>query len=194
MGVKVSGLVGALAISLVMLSAQGSAAKCDPVADAADIAAAQAAAATCDCAAAENHGQHVSCVAQAVKAAALANPSCGAAAKKCAARSTCGKPGFVTCCRISARGKLKCSTKSSADKCKAPKDGQACVGTTPSCCNACDAGCGGTTTTTTPPTTTTTAAPTTTTSTAPTTTAPTTTTPTTSTTTTTMGSPSAAFL
>src|SRR4030095_16200592 len=156
---RTSGIATAVAVSLVMLWAQRSDAKCDPVADAADIAAAQAAAATCDCAAAENHGQHVSCVAQKVKAAALTNPSCGAAAKKCAARSTCGKPGLVTCCRISARGKLKCSTQWSGGHCKDPKGGQACVGTTSSCCNACDAGCGGTTTTTAPPTTTTTAPP-----------------------------------
>src|SRR5262245_19267806 len=99
MGLKVSGLVGALAMSLVMLSAQGSAAKCDPVADAADIAAAQAAAATCDCNGFPNHGQYVSCVAHAVNDAALENRSCGGAVKKCAAKSTCGKPGFVTCCR-----------------------------------------------------------------------------------------------
>src|SRR4029453_13474788 len=183
-----SGIATAVAVSLVMLWAQRSDAKCDPVADAADILAAQTAAASCICAAAENHGQHVSCVAKAVKEAALANPSCGAAVKKCAARPPRGKPGFVTCCRISAKGKLKCSTKSSADKCKAPKGGQACVGTTPSCCDACAAGCGGTTTTTAPPTTSTTAPPTTS------TTAPPTTTTTTSSTTTTMGSPSAAFL
>jgi hypothetical protein len=186
---RASGLWGALAVSLVMLWAQRSDAKCDPTgADAADVAAARAAvAANCECAGAANHGAFVRCASDQAKAT-LANKSCRGFVTKCAAKSTCGKPGFVTCCRISRKGKVKCSTKSSADKCKAPKGGQACIGAAASCCDSCGAGspdggfvCGSTTTTTAPPTTTTTAPPTTTTT-------------TTSTTTTTMGSPSAAFL
>ena len=142
MNAKVWRLVGAVAVSLVMLSAQRSDAKCDPVADAADIAAAQAAAATCDCAAAENHGQHVSCVAHAVKEAALANPSCGAAAKKCAARSTCGKPGFVTCCRISARGKTEVLDQVERGQVQGPEGRAGMRGHHASCCNACtESGC-----------------------------------------------------
>jgi hypothetical protein len=145
MSAKVARLVGVVAVSLLVFSAQGSsAARCDPMADAADIGAAHAAAATCDCAAAENHGQYVSCVARAVNDAALENRSCGGAVKKCAARSTCGKPGFVTCCRTKADGTTKCSTKSNADRCKAPKGGSACVGSFASCCDACTAsGCAG---------------------------------------------------
>jgi hypothetical protein len=133
-----------VAVSLLVFSAQRSDAKCDPVDDAADITAAQAAAATCDCNGFANHGQYVSCVADAVNGAALENRSCGGAVKKCAARSTCGKPGFVTCCRTKANGQTKCSTKSNADRCKAPKGGSACVGSLPSCCDACtDGGCAG---------------------------------------------------
>src|SRR5262245_35622619 len=137
-----SGLATAVAVSLVMLWAQRSDAKCDPVAAAADIAAAQAAAATCDCNGFPNHGQYVSCVALAVNGAALENRSCGGAVKKCAAKSTCGKPGFVTCGRTKANGVTKCSTKSSGDRCKAPKGGSACVSTFASCCDACtESGC-----------------------------------------------------
>jgi len=136
-------LVTAMALSLLALTAHRSAAKCDPVADAADIAAAKAAAATCDCAAFDNHGKYVSCVADAVNHAGLENRSCGGAVKSCAARSTCGKPDFVTCCRTSAKGVTKCSIKSGEDKCKAPRNGSACVARgIPSCCDACSAtGC-----------------------------------------------------
>src|SRR5262245_39095389 len=130
------GLATAVALSVVLLWAPRSDAKCDATgADAADVAAARAAiAANCDCAGATNHGQYVKCATEQARAT-LVNQSCRGAVTKCAARSTCGKPGFVTCCRISAKGKLKCSTKSSADRCKPPKGGQACVGSTPSCCD-----------------------------------------------------------
>ena len=143
MNPKIGRLVGAFALSLLVFSAQRSDAKCDPTADAADIALAQAAAATCVCATFDNHGQYVSCVAHAVKEAPLENRSCGAAVKKCAARSTCGKPDeFVTCCRTKANGTTKCSTKSSAERCKPPKGGSACVGVFASCCDACtESGC-----------------------------------------------------
>src|SRR5207237_34552 len=82
-----------------------------------------------------------------------------------------------------------CSIKRSADACKPPPGGTACVGSVPSCCDACSAGgCGpsGSTTTTAPPaTTTTTAVPATTTTTTTAPTATTTTTPPATTTTTT---------
>ena len=148
------------------------------------------------CANASNHGHYVSCVAK--KATDLADSGdlpkeCKGQVVRCAAKSTCGKPGFITCCRVDKKGKVKCSIKSSLDRCKAPKGGQACAGGAASCCDSCGAGspegafvCG-TTTTSTAPTTTSTAPPTT-------STTPTTTSTTTSTTTTTMGSPSSAFL
>jgi hypothetical protein len=162
-----------LGFGLVLASTGIASAKCTD--DAAVAAARAAAEAECGCATASNHGQYVSCVAGVAKALADSGDlprECKGEVVRCAARSTCGKPGAVTCCRIDRRGKVKCSTKSSAEKCKAPKGGQACVGTAASCCDSCGAGspdgsfvCETTTTTTT-----------------------------TSTTTTTMGSPSAAFL
>ena len=72
----------------------------------------------------------------------LVNKSCKGAITRCAARSTCGKPGFVTCCRTNSKGVTKCSTKSSGDSCKPPKGGSACASVHSSCCDACTAsGC-----------------------------------------------------
>jgi hypothetical protein len=91
-------LVGALLVG----SASVASAKCDPVVnpdDAASIANARAAAdAACECGTALNHGAYVSCAAQAINAAlddsdAQHNRSCRGRAKRCYARSTCGKPG-----------------------------------------------------------------------------------------------------
>src|SRR5947207_1067322 len=155
--------------------------------DADQVAAVRAMAdAQCDCASTPDHDTYVNCVDE-VAAAAVQNgalrPPCAGAVTSCAAQSTCGKPGFVTCCRTAADGCTRCSIKRSADACKPPPGGTACVGSVPSCCDACSAGgCGpsGSTTTTAPPATT--APPTTTTTT---TTQPTTTTTSTSSTTTT---------
>lgn len=47
-----------------------------------------------------NHGQYVSCVAHAVKRIADRGDmptSCKGKIKRCAARSVCGKPGFIVC-------------------------------------------------------------------------------------------------
>ena len=214
-----------LVLGLVLTSTGTASAKA--CTDDAAVAAARAAAETqCSCDSARNHGQYVSCVAhvanELAKSGELPN-QCTGDVVRCAANSTCGKPGAITCCRVDTRGKVKCSIKSKASQCKAPKGGQACAGTAASCCDSCGAGsaggafvCQGTTTTTAAPTTTTaapttttaaptttTAAPTTTTTvasttttTAPTTTtaASTTTTAAPTTTTTTMASPSGAFL
>ena len=137
------GFVAALALSFLAFGAQRSDAKCDPTgADAADVARVRGLVAdNCDCAGTPNHGTFVSCAAE--QARELANNSCRGLVVKCAARSTCGKPGFVTCCRTKASGTTKCSTKSSGDRCKAPKNGSACVSVgNASCCDACTAsGC-----------------------------------------------------
>jgi hypothetical protein len=126
--------------ALVLLSGAAHA-KCDPTgADAADVAAARLAVATnCDCAGSANHGSYVSCAAKQARDT-LVNKSCRGAVVKCAARSTCGKAGFVTCCRTDSHGKTSCSTKASMSACKAPKGGSACVGVQASCCDACTAG------------------------------------------------------
>jgi len=183
----------ALALGLVLGSTGTASARA--CTDDAAVAAARAAAETqCSCDSARNHGQYVSCVAQVANELAASGDlpnQCTGDVVHCAANSTCGKPGAITCCRVDKRGRVKCSIKSKASQCKAPNGGQACAGTAASCCDSCGAGsaggafvCQGTTTTTAAPTTTT-AAPTTTTA-APTTTtaAPTTTTTVASTTTT----------
>ena len=128
--------------------------------DAAQVAAVRAMAdEQCDCATAANHGAYVSCV-DAVAAAAVADgslrPECEDTVISCAAQSTCGRPGFVTCCTTDSTGQTTCSTKSTAALCKAPTGGTASVGSAPSCCDACGAPASSTTTTTPIATTTTT--------------------------------------
>src|SRR5262249_378647 len=95
------------------------------------------------------------CVAGVAKAAALSGSlpkACRAAVLGCARKSTCGKAGFVTCCRTTAKGRTKCVVKPSAAKGTAPKGGSACGGMVPSCCDSCAAGgCAAATTTTTRP-------------------------------------------
>src|SRR5262245_44114695 len=141
-----------LVISLTLASIVGFApaarAACDPNgADAGDVAAARAAVATnCNCAGA-SHGAYVSCAAQQVDAT-LVNHDCRGQVKRCASHSTCGRPGFVTCCRTIAKGVTKCSIKRNAAACRAPHGGSACAGTLSSCCDACrNGGCVETTTT-----------------------------------------------
>jgi hypothetical protein len=94
----------------------------------------------CDCGGASNHGAYVQCVAHAVKTSVKAGTlpkTFSGGVKRCAAKSTCGKSGFVTCCRTTARGVTRCSIKHGAAKCKAPKGGTAHVGNHASCCDAC---------------------------------------------------------
>ncbi len=102
---------------------------------------------SCDCATAINHGDYVSCVADHTNTEVtngVIPKSCKGAVKKCAARSTCGKPGAVTCC-VTKKGSTKCKIKKDASKCA---DVGECVGNYASCCDACNAsGCVPTTTT-----------------------------------------------
>ena len=153
--------------------------------DAAVADARSAAAAQCDCGTAQNHGQYVKCVGDVAKTRASNSQlptECKGDVVRCAAKSTCGKPEAVTCCRVDRRGKVRCSVKNGADKCKPPNGGAACIGASSSCCDSCANACGGTTTSTTTVT--------------PTTAPPTTVTPTTvpPTTTTVPGSASHAFV
>ena len=109
--------------------------------DAAAVAATRAqVAATCDCSTAASHGAYVRCATHVIKAAVKAGSlakACRASVRGCAAKSTCGKAGFVTCCRTTATGRQTCSIKRTGSACKAPKGGSACVGDQPSCCDAC---------------------------------------------------------
>lgn len=117
----------------------------------------------CPCSEASNHGRHVSCVAHAVKRLsegpnAVVPTNCKGKIKRCAARSICGKEGFVTCqipllgtCDVTtntcvedptvvctAEGVCvlgtRCKTKRSAELCLA-RGGT--VGTSPTCCSDC---------------------------------------------------------
>lgn len=117
-----------------------SAACADPAAVAATRAQAEL---VCPCATATTHGAYVRCVADVARVAAdhgdLPN-GCRGAVVRCAAKSTCGRPGFFTCCRTKASGQTSCSRKSDASRCRAPSGGHACVGSAASCCDACTAG------------------------------------------------------
>jgi plastocyanin len=96
--------------------------------------------AACDCASAPSHRKHVRCAARVIAAALKAGAlpaACKPVAKRCAAQSTCGRPGFVTCCRTNAGGAQTCSIKRSAAACRRPRGGTACVGDRSSCCDAC---------------------------------------------------------
>ena len=127
--------------------------------DAAQVAAVRAMAdEQCDCSTATSHDDYVDCVDEVADAAVeegSLRPECEEAVVTCAAQSTCGLPGFVTCCRTNRHGETTCSIKSDAADCEAPRRGTAFVGSTSICCDAC--GAPGSTTTTTatfPPTTT----------------------------------------
>src|SRR5262245_53329408 len=100
-------------------------------------------AADCTCSDTVPHGTYVACAAGIANARATAGTlpmSCKGAVKRCAARSTCGKPGAVTCCRTRPGGSPRCSTKRDPGRCTAPLGGSACVGVFASCCDACGAG------------------------------------------------------
>lgn len=136
-----------LGAAALLLAARDVRAACD---DPGAVAATRAAAdAQCElegngCTSATNHGQYVACVAQKTNAAVLAGTlpkECKGAVKKCAAKSTCGKAGFVTCCRHKPKSDgtiaTKCTIKRDAAHCLPPKGGTACPGTHASCCDAC---------------------------------------------------------
>jgi hypothetical protein len=119
-----------------------------------------AVAACCDCDGFRNHGQYVRCVAHAVNAlrkGGCLDDTAKRSMKRCAARSTCGKPGFVTCCRtlpgqcvdgicaktdppVSCMTNEECPTTS---RCSTKRDADTCLttggipGTASSCCAAC---------------------------------------------------------
>jgi len=99
----------------------------------------------CSCTDASSHGAYVSCVRDAANRrvdAGQLGAECRRDVVRCASNSTCGRPDAVTCCRTNARGVTKCHVKSSALRCRAPRDGSVCVGAARSCCDACtDGGC-----------------------------------------------------
>src|SRR3989442_7723601 len=134
--------LAALGASMLLASAPVAFANCaedDPTGSKVH-AARQQANSTCSCATATNHGTYVKCVAGVAdmlsKGTSPSLPkSCKGAVKKCAAHSTCGKPGSVTCCLTTAMGP-KCKVKKDAGHCTAK---QGTTGTCTSCCDACPA-------------------------------------------------------
>src|SRR5882762_9013269 len=97
----------------------------------------------CSCDGSSNHGRYVSCVAHLIKdlsTCGLLPTNCKGKVTRCAARSTCGKSGFITCtvptstcdtttgtctddpavtCTTDVDCGSRCSTKHSADMCRA---------------------------------------------------------------------------
>src|SRR5262245_58111363 len=162
------------AVLVMMLSVRLALANCatDDPTGAQVLAARQTANSMCLCATFTSHGAYVSCVAGVAKRLSSGTnpslpPSCKRAVKKCAAHSTCGKPGFVNCCFTTTSG-TKCRREADALRCTVKHLAahgkkvvlQGTVGMCTSCCDACPAPGSGpscpTTTTTTATTTTTT--------------------------------------
>jgi len=100
---------GALAI---LLTARFAAAACgDEPGDSAALAAARAAVAACPCDT-TSHRDYVRCAGEVTKDlldTGQLSAACRKAARKCASRSTCGKPAAVTCCRPRSDGTSRCS-------------------------------------------------------------------------------------
>src|SRR5262245_11479057 len=115
---------------------------------------------TCHCTAATSHRDYVRCAHDVADAATATGvrPECVRTVIRCASRSTCGRSGYVTCCRTN-QGRTRCVVKPDAAHCRAPAGGTACVGAFASCCDACATGGCVTTSTTTTTTTTTTLPP-----------------------------------
>jgi hypothetical protein len=120
--------------------------RCDSAEERAALADASAAVqAECDCATAASHHDYVECTRDVIAARAsngLLPKDCVREARACSRKSTCGRPGWVTCCRTDRKGRTRCSAKRNASQCKAPRPGSACVSTASACCDACsDGGC-----------------------------------------------------
>jgi hypothetical protein len=143
----------AVVVALVARASGGGAAQCEPK----DPTAAQELiAATCPCATAASHGAYVTCAVSTAHAA-VADARCVREVIRCAARSTCGRPGAAICCRTRADGATRASLVTDTLRCRAPRGGAACISSDPLPCSACVAGgCVTTTTTTTTSTTSTT--------------------------------------
>ncbi len=142
-----STMIAIFGVALLLASALPAFANCatDDPGGSKTLAARQQVATDCTCDHANpptvNHGQFVSCAANVANTRSGLDPAdpnflpktCKGAVKKCAAHSTCGKPGFVTCCMTNPKGKSSCKIKNGAAACTGT------VGTCSSCCDACPA-------------------------------------------------------
>jgi hypothetical protein len=130
--------IGLLVVSALASTGRPGRAACDPTGvDATDVAAARTAVSgSCPCDSAFSASLHKRC-AKATARTALSNPGCVKVVVRCAANSICGRPGAVSCCRTSARGRTRCKIARDASACRPPRDGTACIGAAQSCCDAC---------------------------------------------------------
>ncbi len=113
-------LSGALAVSLLVLSARPGLAKCGDNAgdEQAVINTRKDIETMCHCATSTNHGQFVKCAKGIANGDQQLPKNCKGAVIKCAAHSACGKiaKGGVTCCITGKNGQTKCKI-STTDKC-----------------------------------------------------------------------------
>lgn len=143
----------------VVLAAEAGAACGDQSIDGIAVTLARAAAESiCDCAGATSRTAYTSCALDVIAsrvADGQLRADCERAVRRCVRKSTCGRPGAVTCCRTTARGDVRCGIKRDASRCRARRGGSACAGPGTSCCDGCaGAPCIPTTTSTTSSTTT----------------------------------------
>lgn len=107
--------------------------------EAAVVAARAAIAAVCDCRGAASHRAYVRCAAEVARQRLRDGTlprACHARVRRCASRSTCGRPGAVACCRDGAGG-ARCAITKHAASCAASPAGPACPSDAESCCDAC---------------------------------------------------------
>ena len=153
-------LLGLATVALMGVTALASA-QTDPCEAARCAVQTQLAQCPCSSDGSTNHGQYVSCVAHVVNQLAKDKTipnNCKGKIRRCSARSTCGKPGFVTC-QVPQLGTcdtttgtcventaLACTTDANCvigTRCKIKRSSDLCmlaggtVGTGTSCCAAC---------------------------------------------------------
>lgn len=135
--------LGSLLALAVLAGTGGPAhAACDSPEDIAAVAATRALADTrCDCATALTHGEYVRCVTRVANeevGAGRLDRFCRRHVRKCAAKSTCGRPtSYYPCCRTDRYAVTRCRVHL-AEKCRAGLAGSACYSVTErSCCDAC---------------------------------------------------------
>ena len=132
-----------LAAAVLLATADAAAARCgDRPGESDALAEARAQVdSVCGCAGTRSHREFTACALRVARERVTAGTlpkRCRGAVKRCAAKSTCGRPNAVTCC-ITRKGRTRCRVKKSAARCLA-KGG--CVGSWASCCDACTAtGC-----------------------------------------------------
>jgi len=92
----------------------------------------------CHCGTAASHPTYTACARPVIQTAVAENrlpPSCISAVRRCVSRSTCGKPGTVTCLTTTRSGRQRCRIKNGGPNACLALSG-ACVGATPFCCDS----------------------------------------------------------